>query len=136
MSSVQEVFLGKKGGHGLKIENFEDIKAWQKAREFVKEIYMLTNKGNFSKDFGLKEQVRRASVSIMANVAEGFDSQSDQEFIKYLGYSRRSATEVLSHLYVAFDQKYILEQKFEDLKTEITLIKQLIGGFIRYLKKE
>jgi four helix bundle protein len=136
MSSVQEVFLGKKGGHGLKIENFEDIKAWQKAREFVKEIYMLTNKGNFSKDFGLKEQVRRASVSIMANVAEGFGSQSDQEFIKYLGYSRRSATEVLSHLYVAFDQKYILEQKFEDLKTEITLIKQLIGGFIRYLKKE
>lgn len=120
----------------MKIENFEDIKAWQKAREFVKEIYMLTNKGNFSKDFGLKEQVRRASVSIMANVAEGFDSQSDQEFIKYLGYSRRSATEVLSHLYVAFDQKYILEQKFEDLKTEITLIKQLIGGFIRYLKKE
>jgi len=120
----------------LKIEKFEDIKAWQKAREFVKEIYILTNKGNFSKDFGLKDQVRRASVSIMANIAEGFDSQSDQEFKKYLGYSRRSATEVLSHLYVALDQKYITDQKFEALKTEITEIKQLIGGFIRYLRKE
>ncbi len=119
----------------MKIESFEDIKAWQEAREFVKEIYRITNKGGFSNDFGLKDQLRRASVSIMANIAEGFDCQSDKEFIKFLGYSRRSATEVLSHIYVALDQKYITDQKFEDLKTEITVIKQLIGGFIRYLKK-
>ena len=124
------------GGTSLKIENFEDIKAWQKSRNLVKEVYILTNQGKFSKDFGLKDQVRRASVSIMANIAEGFDGQSDREFIKYLGYSRRSATEVLSHLYVALDQKYITEKRFEELKTEAYEIKQLIGGFIRYLRKE
>ncbi len=83
---------------------FEDIKAWQKARELVKDIYRLSNNKNLSKDFGLKDQLRRASVSIMANIVEGFDSHSDQEFIKFLIYSRRSATEVQSHLYVAYDQ--------------------------------
>ena len=118
------------------IENFEDIKAWQKARELANKIYNATKKGPFTKDFGLCKQIQNASVSIMANIAEGFDSQSDDEFVRFLRYGLRSATEVQSHLYVSLDQDYIEKESFERLYKEIEEIKSLIAGFIRYLRSE
>ncbi len=119
-----------------KIDKFEDIKAWQKARKLVKEIYNTTKKGSFIKDFGLCKQIQNASVSIMANIAEGFDSQSDDEFVRFLRYGLRSATEVQSHLYVSLDQDYIKKESFDKLYKEIEEIKSLIAGFIRYLRSE
>jgi len=118
----------------MKINKFEDIQAWKEARELTKEIYALTKKPTFSRDYGLVDQIRRAAISIMANIAEGFDSNSDAQFISFLSYSQRSASELQSHLYVALDQSYILENKFNELYNRIEKIKRLIGGFIKYLK--
>ena len=118
----------------MKIENFEDIKSWQKARELTSKIYQITSEGKFSEDYGLRDQVRRASVSTMANISEGFGSEGNKEFIKFLNYSRRSALEVQSHLYVALDQEYISEEQFDQLYGEATELKKLLNGFIRYLK--
>ncbi|MFB6273721.1 MAG: four helix bundle protein [Salinibacter sp.] len=87
----------------MRIDRFEDIQAWRAARELTRAIYDVTSRSPFSRDFGLRDQIQRASVSIMANIAEGFDSASDQGFIQFLGYALRSATEVQSHLYVALD---------------------------------
>ena len=119
----------------MKIERFEDIQAWQEARSLTNLIYSVCRQNLFSKDFGLRDQIRRASISIMSNVAEGFDSQSDIEFIKFLNYSKRSASEVQSHLYAALDQKYISSEKFTEIYEKCSEVKRLIGGFIRYLKK-
>jgi four helix bundle protein len=119
-----------------KIEKFEDIKAWQKARELVKYIYSTTKEDPSAKDFGLCRQIQNASVSIMANIAEGFDSQSDDEFVRFLRYGLRSATEVQSHLYISLDQDYIKKESFERLYKETEEIKSLIAGFIRYLRIE
>lgn len=118
----------------MKIEKFEDLDSWKVTRDLTKSIYALTNKSAFNKDFGLKDQIQRASVSILANIAEGFDSRSDKSFINFLNYSYRSATEVQSLLYVALDQKYISESEFENLYSEIKKIHGLIGGLIKYLK--
>jgi four helix bundle protein len=87
-----------------KIEKFEDIIAWQKARVLTKEIYTSTRVGLFAKDYGLKDQIQRASVSTMANIAEGFERGGDREFMQYLSTSKGSCGEVKSHLYVALDQ--------------------------------
>ena len=90
-----------------KIQKFEDILAWQKARELTREIYTHAKAGLFAKDFGLRDQVQRAAVSIMGNVAEGFDRGGDKEFIQFLSISKGSCGEVKSHLYVALDQQYV-----------------------------
>jgi four helix bundle protein len=118
----------------MKIKRFEDIEAWQAARELTQEIYHATAQASFSRDYGLRDQVQRASVSIMANIAEGFDSNSDEEFVRFLRYALRSATEVQSHLYVAFDQNYISQKDFDKLYDRATAVKKLISGFIRYLR--
>jgi len=115
----------------MKLTKFEDIDAWQEARKLTEIVYGATKKGQFSKDYGLKDQVQRASVSIMANIAEGFDSGSDSEFAKFLGYAFRSATEVQSHLYVAMDQGYITQEQFDEIYGQA-----VIRGFIRYLKSD
>lgn len=118
----------------MAIERFEEIEAWKVARELTREIYHSTAQAGFAKDFGLRDQVQRASVSIMANIAEGFDGRSNQEFIHFLGYAFRSATEVQSHLYVALDQGYIDKGRFDQLYGQAVEVKKLINGFIRYLK--
>jgi len=118
----------------MKIERFEDIEAWKIARELTQQIYNVTNKGQFVRDHGLQSQIQRAAVSIMANVAEGFDANSDDEFVRFLRYALRSATEVQSHLYVAADQGYISKDEFTQLYDQATEVKKLIAGFIRYLK--
>jgi four helix bundle protein len=117
-----------------KIERFEDIEAWKVARELTQNIYGVTHSGNLAKDLGLREQMQRATVSIMANIAEGFDSGSNREFIKFLGYALRSATELQSHLYVAADRGYLNTQEVDRLFGIVMKCKNLIGGFARYLR--
>ncbi|MFB6214303.1 MAG: four helix bundle protein [Candidatus Bipolaricaulia bacterium] len=119
----------------MKIKNFEDIDAWKQARNLTNKIYDLTSDGDFSRDYGLRDQIQRSSVSIMANIAEGFDSSSNQSFLNFLGYALRSASEVQSHLYVALDQDYISQEDFDILYDELEEVKNLISGFRRYLKK-
>jgi len=118
----------------MKIERFEDIQAWQAARELTRLIYALSQKAPFSHDFALRDQIRRAASSIMANIAEGYDSDTDAEFCRFLGYARRSATEVQSHCYTALDQEYITASEFEQVYNKAKDTKGLIGGFIRYLR--
>jgi four helix bundle protein len=118
----------------MKIEKFEDLESWKVARNLTNQVYSITKKEKFSKDYGLKDQIQRASVSVMANIAEGFDSRSDKSFINFLNYAYRSATEVQSLLYVASDQKYISQNEFNNLYSEVKKIHGLIGGLIKYLK--
>lgn len=117
------------------ITRFEDIQAWQEARESVKMVYGLTNSGRFAGDFGLRDQIQRAAVSIMANIAEGFDCDSKVEFARFLGIARRSAVEVQSLLYAALDLDYISENQFASLYDQVQKAKALIGGFRSALKK-
>lgn len=118
----------------MKILNFTEINAWKEARILTRNIYSVTNKSPFSKDFGLRDQVRRAACSIMANIAEGFGCYSNIEFVRYLVISRRSCSELESHLYIALDQKYIAQDEFDDLIKQSSKTAQLINGFIRYLR--
>jgi four helix bundle protein len=113
----------------LKIERFEDIESWKKARELTERIYDLTTKGGIAKDFGLRDQIQRASVSIMANIADGFDSGSKKSFILILNYAYRSTSEVQSLLYVVIDCRYINQNEFDELFAVTIDIKNLIGGF-------
>ncbi len=117
------------------IRRFEDIQAWQKARELTNAVYRFSNKSDFSKDFRFRDQIRSAAVSVMANIAEGYDTDSDADFIRFLSYARRSVTEVQSHLYVALDQGYITQQQFNELFELATSTRNLISGFIRYLRQ-
>ncbi|HEY7678187.1 MAG TPA: four helix bundle protein [Candidatus Methylomirabilis sp.] len=117
-----------------RIERFEDIEAWKKARELTKEVYRKASSAIFGKDFGLRDQLQRAAVSTMANIAEGFDGGSNREFIKFLGYAFRSATEVQSHLYVALDQSYITQRDFDSIYDLSVQVKNLVRGFTRYLR--
>jgi len=117
-----------------KIRKFQDIKAWEKSRDLTKEIYNITNNKKFTKDWGLKDQIRRASVSIMSNIAEGFSRQTDKEFAQFLYIAKGSASEVQSHLYIAYDLSYISEEIFKSLLEKTEEIINLIGGFVRYLK--
>ncbi len=118
------------------IKRFEDIRAWQEARVLVQKIYCLSESGNFSRDYGLKDQVRRAAVSVMANIAEGFDCDSSVEFSRFLGIARRSATEVQSLLYAALDNEYITEAAFKIHYDQATKTKAFIGAFKRSLKSK
>ena len=118
----------------MKFEKFEDIDSWKEARILTSEIYQLSKDTRLANDFGLRDQIQRASVSIMSNIAEGFDSGSKKSFINFLRYSFRSTAEVQSLLYVILDQKYISENDFNDMFTRSSKIKNLIGGLIRYLQ--
>ena len=116
-----------------KIERFEDIQAWQKARELGKEIYRVTNDEPFTKDFSLKDQIRRASTSIMLNIAEGFARRSTNEFKQFLYIAHGSAAEVQSALYIALDQNYISDREFHALYKQTDAISKMLAGFIKYL---
>jgi four helix bundle protein len=99
----------------MRIERFEDIEAWQLARELTHKVYDLTKKTKFDRDFGLKGQIQDAAGSSMHNIAEGFDSETNPEFVRFLRYAKRSCTEVQSELYVALDQQYITDAEFQDV---------------------
>jgi four helix bundle protein len=118
-----------------KIERFEDIIAWQRARVLAKEIYASTRIGPFAKDYGLKDQIQRASVSTMSNIAEGFERGGDREFIQFLSNSKGSCGEVKSQLYVALDQSYISNAGFGELYAKADEVSRLVGGFMTYLQQ-
>ena len=116
------------------IKKFEDIVAWQEARKLVSNIYKLTTIGAFAKDYGLRDQLQRASVSAMTNIAEGFDCESKLEFARFLGIARRSAVEVQSLLYAALDVGYIDQESFRIAHQQAEKTKALIGGHKHSLK--
>ena len=117
------------------IQKFEEILAWPKARELTKEVYAQARTGAFAKDFGLRDQILRASVSIMGNVAEGFDRGGDKEFTQFLSISKGSCGGVKSHLYVALDQQYIVPEQFNRLYHCADEVGRLLAGFMAYLKQ-
>lgn len=117
------------------INRYEEIAGWQKARELTNFIYTLTQRDAFARDYDLKEQIRKAAVSVMSNIAEGFGRESNQNFMRFLSISKASANEVQSQLYVAFDQKYITADQFQQGYQLCDETIRTIGGFIAYLKK-
>ena len=119
----------------MKIERFEDMEVFQMARKLVQEIYTITNEKVFNKDFGLRDQIRRASVSIMANIAEGFERKSNKEFIQFLFIAKGSCGEVRSHIYIASDLGYINDEISESLHNKAITISKSLSGFIKYLSK-
>ncbi|GAX62961.1 S23 ribosomal protein [Candidatus Scalindua japonica] len=120
----------------MKITRFEDIESWQMARELTRQVYDVTKSHKFSKDFGLKDQICRASVSVMSNIAEGFDSGSRAEFARFLSYAQRSCSEVQSQLYVALDQHYLAIKTFDEVYMLTGNASSKIGAFIKYLKQQ
>lgn len=120
----------------MKIEKFEDLQCWQIAREFVNYIYKLSRRPQFSKDLKFVSQITSAAVSIMNNIVEGWASQSNMEFIKFLKYSRRSCAECQNCLYIALDQQYINKNEFtEGFKMAIRVMK-VVDGLLRYLRSK
>jgi four helix bundle protein len=116
-------------------QRFEDIEAWQKARKLTREIYTVSNEGQFSKDFGLRDQMRKASVSIMSNIAEGFERGGTKEFVQFLSVAKGSSGELRSQLYVALDQNYLKEEIFDRLLAAALETSRMISGLINYLRK-
>lgn len=113
---------------------FEDIVVWQKARIVTRSVYTVTSANVFATDFGLRDQLRRASVSVMANIAEGFGRRSDKEFANFLNIARGSAAECQSHLYVALDLRYMTEADFTDLYDAFAECSKMIFGLSQHLR--
>lgn len=118
-----------------KIERFEDLQSWQKARQLVNSIYDLTEHPRFAKDFRLSGQIQDAAGSAMHNIAEGFDAGTNLEFIRFLKIARRSASEVQSELYLALDRSYINQNELSLAYNLATETKRLVNGMIGYLRK-
>jgi four helix bundle protein len=119
-----------------KIKHFEELIAWQKARELTRQIYLTTNRGPFSKDFGLRDQIRKASVSIMSNLAEGFERGGRAEFHQFVVIAKGSCAEVRSQLYVACDAEYVTEEQFEVLMNLGIELSRIIGGLRASLRRQ
>ncbi|MBY0526466.1 MAG: four helix bundle protein [Gemmataceae bacterium] len=117
------------------LERFEEIEAWKKARELTKAVYDVTRAGEFGRDFGLKDQIRRAAVSIMSNIGEGFERGGNKEFKQFLAQAKGSAGEVRSQLYVALDAGLITQPQFDQYYQLSAEIGRLLGGFIKYLSE-
>jgi len=113
---------------------FEDLEVWKTARELTNRIYGITADGSFSKDYGLRDQIRRAAVSIMSNIAEGYERGGNQELIQFLSIAKGSSGEVRSQLYVAMDQEYIDKRKSELLIDAFKKLSIMINNFMEYLK--
>jgi S23 ribosomal protein. len=115
-------------------KRFEDLPCWQKARELCQEVFKLINQGKYQRDFSLKDQIWRASGSIMDNIAEGFEDGSPREFLKFLGYSQRSCSEVQSQLYRSLDVNYITQDRFDRIYNLVSECRKQIKGFRKYLR--
>jgi len=118
------------------VARFEDLIAWQKARELTKQIYLLTRKENFSRDFGLRAQIQRASVSIMSNLAEGFERGGRAEFHQFIVIAKASYAEVRSQLYVALDVGYISRQEVDEVHALATEVSKILGGLRASIQKQ
>jgi four helix bundle protein len=116
------------------ITRFEEIEAWKTARELTRMVYAFTEQGKFAKDFGLKNQIQRASVSVMSNIAEGFESRSQPQFLEYLGRAKASAGEVRCQLYVAIDLQYITQEEFRLVFDNADKSSRQLARFMNYLE--
>ncbi len=119
----------------MKIKRFEDLECWKESRKLTKSIYGYTQNTRFLKDFRLSGQITGALISIMNNICEGFDAGSNNEFIRFLMYSRRSCSEAQNCLYIALDQTYIDNDEFEKAYAQCEKVRKIIDGLIRYLRK-
>jgi four helix bundle protein len=115
-------------------KKFEEIECWKRARQLTRRVYAITNEPVFAKDFGLKDQIRRASVSVMSNIAAGYDRSGTAEFVHFLATAKGSAAEVKCQLYVAADQGYIQEAHFNELSALATETGSMVAGLMRYLR--
>ena len=117
------------------IVRFEDLDAWKIARELTRDVYRITRAERFSRDFGLRDQIRKASVSVMSNIAEGFERDGNREFCNFLSIGKGSAGEVRSQLYVALDQDYITRDEFDVIYVKAKESGRVIAGLSNYLKQ-
>lgn len=117
-------------------KRFEDLDVWQRAKELTNLIYKHSTDGAFSRDFGLRDQMRRAAVSIMSNIAEGFESQTQSMFIQYLGRAKGSAGEVRAQLYIAHEQNYLSEEEFKSILSLAEICSKQLAKFIQYLESQ
>ena len=116
-------------------KRFEEMHAWQSARDLVKLVYAVTKQPDFNRDFALRDQIRRAVISVMSNSAEGFGTGSDADFVRFLGYARRSASEVQPQLYAALDQQYISSEQFDEIYAKANITERQINALIGYLAR-
>ncbi len=114
---------------------FEEIEAWKKSRELARLVYSVSGKGNFSRDFPLRDQIRKASISTMSNIAEGFERKGHSEFAHFLSIAKGSVGELRSQLYLALDQDYLNKELFNELFSRASDISRMLSGLIDYLKK-
>jgi len=119
-----------------RVERFEDLIAWQKARQLAAAIYRVSSSGGFAKDFGLRDQIQRAAVSVLSNIAEGFERGSRSEFHQFLVISKASAAEVRSQLYVALDVGYLDQSDFDALFAQASEVSKIIGGLRSAVQKQ
>jgi len=117
------------------IERFEHLIAWQKARELTQEIYKVTREGSWARDYGLSGQIQRASVSILSNIAEGFERGGRREFHQFLSIAKGSCAEVRSQLYVALDIGYLTQSKFNELLSQAEEVGRIVGGLRTSMKR-
>ena len=119
----------------MKVSKFEDLKCWQEARKLRKMVSEITRRLHIKRDIVFCNQIRSAALSVMSNIAEGFESNTDKEFINFLNYARRSCGEFRNHFYAALDDDYINAKEFETMYEQACTIGKLISGFISYLRK-
>ncbi|MDD3735386.1 MAG: four helix bundle protein [Candidatus Pacebacteria bacterium] len=120
----------------MKINKFENLDIWQESINLTKEIYCITSKGKFYKDFSFKDQIRRAIVSVPSNIAEGFERNNNNEFIRFLLISKGSIGELRTQFYIALEIGYLSQEDFNDLDQKFKNLSKKIGGFINYLKRK
>ena len=117
-------------------KRFEELEVWQRAKELTNLIYQLSSSGSFARDFGLRDQMRRAAVSIMSNIAEGFESQAQVLFIQFLSRAKGSAGELRAQLYVALEQEYITSEEFQSTFSLAEVCSKQLASLIRYLESQ
>ncbi len=120
----------------MKIQKFEELNIWKLSLGVTKEIYNLTLRGDFSRDFGLRDQIRRAIVSVSSNIVEGFEKNNNNEFVRFLKIAKGSSGEVRNQLYIALSVGYITNKEFEKLNADLQTVSGQIGAFIVYLEKK
>ena len=116
------------------LNRFEDLPVWKLARKLTNLVYQISSYSEFNKDFGLRDQIRRAAISVMANIAEGFEHETQAQFISYLGRAKASAGEVRCQLYIAYDLKYISNDIFKEASLVVEECSRQIYGYIKYLR--
>ena len=118
-----------------RIQRFEDLPVWKLSRQLTAGIYKITKVGDFNRDFALRDQIRKASISIVSNIAEGFERDGDREFLQLLSVAKGSCGEVRAQLSLALDQQYISNSEFKELATEASEISRQLSGLMRYLRQ-